>query len=76
MRMIERPITLWDIISDSEREYMERQPFNGTGKGQCSGCGIEHKTEADFARHYWIPELRYRNLGLCPEKNAPQPPKV
>jgi hypothetical protein len=34
----------------------------------CSRCGTEFETEADFAKHYLIPDERYLNLGECPNK--------
>jgi hypothetical protein len=32
----------------------------------CSGCGTVLETEADFAKHFLIPDERYLNLGDCP----------
>lgn len=36
----------------------------------CSGCGVFLATEADFARHFVIPDEHYLNLGVCPEKRS------
>lgn len=33
---------------------------------RCNKCDKLHETEADFARHYLIPDERYLNLGYCP----------
>jgi hypothetical protein len=35
----------------------------------CSGCGAVLETEADFAKHFLIPDERYLNLGYCPVKD-------
>ena len=32
----------------------------------CDGCGTRLETEADFARHFVLPDGRYLNLGECP----------
>lgn len=33
---------------------------------KCAGCQTVLKTEADFAKHFVIPDERYLNLGDCP----------
>lgn len=40
------------------------QPFDG----ECLTCGFYMATEADFARHYIVPDPRYLNMGECPTK--------
>lgn len=59
------PITKWDVLSEWERGDLERTPFQD-GKGSCSRCGEPLPTEAAFARHYVVNDLRYLNLGSCP----------
>ena len=36
----------------------------------CSGCGEYLETEGDFARHFYIPDIQYLNLGRCPVKDG------
>jgi hypothetical protein len=36
----------------------------------CSGCGALLETEADFVRHYLVPDERFLNLGYCPNKKG------
>lgn len=56
-----------------ELEWMEKTPCQKTDWDgnkvflSCGNCGAEHKTEADFARHYVIPDERLLNLGECPK---------
>lgn len=33
----------------------------------CGTCGVEFETEADFAKHYLVPDERYTNIGRCPK---------
>lgn len=54
--------TKWDLISDTERTALNATPFGGA----CSACGQVLATEGDFARHFIVPDARYRNLGWCP----------
>lgn len=61
--MIFKTVTKWDLISPEERESLERTPCNLV----CGVCGAEHKTEADFAKHYIVPNPQHKNLGYCPQ---------
>jgi hypothetical protein len=65
--------TKWDVLEERlrtlrklEREMagMERTEFGRP----CAGCGEVLATEADFARHFLIPDERYLNLGRCPNE--------
>jgi hypothetical protein len=58
--------TKWDLIDDSERPWLEKTPFNHP----CSGCGEMLATEADFAKHFFVPDPIYKNLGWCPVKEG------
>jgi hypothetical protein len=58
--------TKWDFMSATERAELEATPYTANGIGACSKCGKELETEADFAKHYVISDLRYLNLGYCP----------
>lgn len=73
--------TKWDIIQaelqlakeavakiERNIKWMEETPFTANDTGQCSGCGEVLATEADFAKHFPVPDERYRNLGYCPNK--------
>ena len=64
---LKAPYTKWDFLSESERETYSNQTF-GSGFMKCSGCGEKIVTEADFAKHFIIPDVRYFNLGNCPNK--------
>lgn len=55
-------VTKWDLISESERQSLEKTPL---GKN-CSGCEEPLLTEADFARHFLLYNRRHRNVGYCP----------
>lgn len=54
--------TKWDYLSERDREFAERQWLVRA----CSYCGIILMTEADFAKHFVLPDARYLNLGYCP----------
>jgi hypothetical protein len=74
--------TKWDVLQErlaKAREEVTRQeevltwlrntPFKELGTdelGQCSKCHRVFPTEADFARHFLIPDERYLNIGYCP----------
>lgn len=32
----------------------------------CDSCNLYLSTEADFAKHFTVPDARYLNLGDCP----------
>ncbi|MDH6462078.1 hypothetical protein M2302_002253 [Micromonospora sp. A200] len=62
--------TKWDLISDADRDALDRTPFtrwDGT-PGECSGCGEELPTEGAFARHFLLYNRVHLNLGYCPRK--------
>ena len=59
--------TKWDLITAAERRALDATPFSDGTKG-CSVCHTPLPTEGDVARHYLVPDLRYKNLGECPTK--------
>jgi hypothetical protein len=59
---ISAPYTKWMLLSDNERISLEECELDTI----CSQCGEKLATEADFAKHFIIPDLRYFNLGYCP----------
>jgi len=59
--------TRWDLMTDADRASAETQPW-ADGSATCSGCDFEIFTEADFYKHFIIPDLRHYNLGYCPVK--------
>ena len=50
---------------NSQLDWMERTPFQANGTGRCSQCDTALPTEADFAKHYLVPDEQYINLGEC-----------
>lgn len=73
--------TKWEILQDlreeatrklarleAEIKWLEETPFTANGTGSCSGCDQVLPTEADFAKHYVVPDERYYNLGYCPSR--------
>jgi hypothetical protein len=73
--------TKWDILQEradklrsdlaaieANMAWMTEVPFTANGAGKCSACGEELKTEADFAKHFLVPDERFLNLGECPNK--------
>lgn len=67
--------TKWEILNarlesaraeverlESEMRGMENTPDNA----KCTGCGEQFTTNADFARHFKIPNETYLNTGYCP----------
>lgn len=64
---LEAPYTKWDFLSDKEREDYTNTPC-GDGTVTCSQCNELLLTEADFAKHYTVTDVRYFNLGACPNK--------
>lgn len=58
--------TKWDLIDELERASLEKTPFGHP----CTGCGEVLATEGDFARHFFVPDPRYKNLGWCPVKEG------
>jgi hypothetical protein len=65
---IKAPFTKWDFLSEDERVRFEKTPFTNGNDGRCSVCGEVIKTEADFAKHFEISDIRYLNLGYCPKQ--------
>ena len=59
--------TKWDLITPQERRALDATAFSDGTKG-CSVCHTPLPTEGDFARHYLVPDRRYKNLGGCPTK--------
>ena len=62
---------LHDAAVEAQRAYADAvahiEGLEATFCGlRCSGCDTLLKTEADFARHFEIPDSRYLNLGECP----------
>jgi hypothetical protein len=57
----------WDLITPQERRALDATAFSDGTKG-CSVCHTPLPTEGDFARHYLVPDRRYKNLGECPTK--------
>jgi predicted nucleotidyltransferase len=49
---------------EAQLQYLENTKFGG----ECSYCGLYLETEADFAKHYLVPDERLYNLGNCPQK--------
>jgi hypothetical protein len=73
--------TKWDLLQDDlvaaldavhraqrEIEYLENTPcLDSEGQPiKCVVCGTAFQTEADFAKHFVVPDSQYRNLGTCP----------
>ena len=57
-------LTKWDLIDDAERAGLEKMQFGHP----CTGCGEMLATEADFAKHFFVPDPIYKNNGWCPVK--------
>jgi hypothetical protein len=56
--------TKWDLITEAEKADLEKIPFGH----RCTGCGELLVTEASFAKHFFVPDPRYKNIGYCPIK--------
>lgn len=65
-----------DLITAEELASLFCIPFTnpegGEGPGKCSGCHADLPTEGHFAKHFHVPDPRYKNLGWCPFKDARQ----
>lgn len=69
--------TKWEIL-EARRDELAKQLDKANRELQgltdtpcqlhCAGCGVYLATEEDFARHFLIPDVRYLNLGRCPDK--------
>lgn len=62
-------VTKWDLITDADRDALDRTPFTDSAgnPGACAGCGEALPTEGAFARHFVLTDRRYLNLGWCPD---------
>lgn len=61
-----KTVTYWDLISDREREELER---TRAGAPECMNCGQPFKTDADFWKHYVTTDLDApRATGVCWKK--------
>lgn len=58
--------TKWDLITEAEKADLEKIPFGH----RCTGCGELLVTEANFAKHFFVPDPRYKNIGYCPIKEG------
>ncbi|QOI67635.1 hypothetical protein SEA_BEUFFERT_268 [Streptomyces phage Beuffert] len=67
--------TKWEILEAraeklrkelSELESYMRGMENTPDNAKCTGCGEQFVTNADFARHFKIPNETYLNTGYCP----------
>jgi hypothetical protein len=67
--------TKWSILSE-RRDQLQKEldEANAYLRGlentpcnlKCAGCDTLLETEADFAKHFTIPDSRFLNLGDCP----------
>jgi hypothetical protein len=58
-----------EAAARAEQAYLSLVGLENTPCGlRCSGCDTFLATEADFAKHFRIPDRRYKNLGECPNK--------
>lgn len=58
-----RLLTKWDLSGEEDRKWMERTNLHHPVT--CHTCDHPIVTEADFAKHYVVGDLRYTNLGSC-----------
>ena len=67
--------TKWEILNAraekmrkelTELESYMRGMENTPDNARCTGCGEQFTTNADFARHFKIPNEVYLNTGYCP----------
>jgi hypothetical protein len=77
MRNTHRPDgrpTKWDFITPAERIALRKTPFLDcyNKPGACSVCGTPLPTEADFAKHFVLRDVRYLGLGDCPRDEYPE----
>jgi hypothetical protein len=50
---------------------LENTELNSDGSSTtCLTCGVNMHTEADFAKHYIVPDPRYLNIGYCPHNKV------
>jgi hypothetical protein len=83
--------TKWDILQEklakteadlqAQKDYIrylentECVRDEGGEHISCDRCRTEFGTEADFAKHYLVPDERYPNLGNCPTRYTKPPPE-
>jgi hypothetical protein len=79
MKTMKTDRSKWDVLNERHQkayeEYVELTRALNRLETQscgltCSGCGAALETEADFARHYLVPDERFLNLGYCPIRRA------
>ncbi len=67
--------TKWEILEAraeklrkelTELEDYMRGMENTPDNVKCSGCGEQFRVNADFARHFKIPNEQLLNTGYCP----------
>jgi len=67
--------TKWEILTArlekarqevAELESIMRGMENTPDNVACSGCGEQFRVNADFARHFKIPNEQLLNTGYCP----------
>jgi hypothetical protein len=64
------PTTKWDLLGDEDRAAYERTPLSQPDGSPvtCPHCNTPMTTEAAFAQHFVITDLRYWNVGDCPRE--------
>jgi hypothetical protein len=67
--------TKWEILEAraekmreelAELESYMRGMENTPDNAKCTGCGEQFRVNADFARHFKIPNEQLLNTGYCP----------
>ena len=71
--------TKWEILQEKlekvkaevqkQEQYLQDLEVMPWGH-PCGTCQKILNTEADFAKHYSVPDERYYNLGHCPTKDG------
>jgi hypothetical protein len=56
-----RPVK-WDYLSPAQMQALANTPWGPP----CIICGQPLPTEADFAKHFVLTDIRFLNLGNCP----------
>lgn len=71
----DEPRTKWSILqarlarleADAKKIREELETVEKTSFGSiCTGCGVLLNAEADFWRHFTIPDSRFLNIDYCP----------
>jgi hypothetical protein len=52
-----------DLVTEEHLRQLDATPADF----QCSECNRPLKTEGEFARHFYVPDVQYVNLGSCPD---------